>query len=99
MIPDKVKVAGIEYRVQEVEDMDRQFDHLGLILYTKGVIKLDKNLSQDRKEQVFIHELLHGCFYEAGIEEQDEDIINRVSIVLYQVLKDNNLHFGKIETS
>lgn len=67
MIPDKVKVAGIEYQVQEVE------------------------------EQVFIHELPHGCLYEAGIEEQEEDIINRVSIVLYQVLKDNKLYFGSLK--
>ncbi|MGM0973398.1 MAG: ImmA/IrrE family metallo-endopeptidase [Bacillota bacterium] len=94
MIPDKVKVAGIEYQVKEIEDMEEQFDHLGQILYTRGLIKLDKSLSQDRKEQVFIHELLHGCFYEAGFEEQDEDMINRVGIVLYQVLKDNQLYFG-----
>lgn len=94
MIPGKVKVAGIEYQVKEIEDMEEQFDHLGQILYTRGVIKLDMSLSQDRKEQVFIHELLHGCFYEAGFEEQDEDMINRVGIVLYQVLKDNQLYFG-----
>lgn len=93
MIPNKVKVAGIDYEVNEVPNMEDDFNRLGQILYTKGIIKVDSQMSPDRKEQVFVHELLHGIFYEAGIEEQDEDMINRVSIVLYQVLKDNPLNF------
>jgi hypothetical protein len=99
MVPNKVIVAGIEYEVREIAGMEEQFDHLGQILYTRGVIKVDSELSHDRKEQVFIHELLHGIFYEAGIEEQDEDVINRVSAVLYQVLKDNQFNFTKPGTN
>ncbi|KIL79575.1 ImmA/IrrE family metallo-endopeptidase [Bacillus badius] len=94
MLPNKVKIGGINYDVQEVRGLEAEFSHLGQILYTRGVIKVDEELSADRKEQVFVHELLHGVFYEAGIEEQDEDMINRVSIILHQVLKDNNLCFG-----
>ena len=93
MLPERVKVAGIAYDVIETEHMERDFNNLGQILYNRGIIKVDSDLAQDRKEQVFVHELLHACFYEAGIEEQDEDVINRVSIVLYQLLKDNKLHF------
>lgn len=93
MIPERVKVAGIEYEINEIKNMERDFEHLGQILYTRGIIKLDSDLSLDRKEQVFVHELLHGIFFEAGIEEQDEDMINRVAIVLYQVLKDNRFEF------
>ncbi|MBX9972125.1 ImmA/IrrE family metallo-endopeptidase [Cytobacillus firmus] len=91
MIPNKVKVGGIEYEIIQIEKMEEQFNHLGQILYTKGIIKVDKELAPDRKEQVFIHELLHACFYEAGFEEQDEDMVNRLGIVLYQVIKDNHL--------
>ncbi|WP_404358486.1 ImmA/IrrE family metallo-endopeptidase [Cytobacillus firmus] len=91
MIPNKVKVGGIEYEIIQIEKMEEQFNHLGQILYTKGIIKVDKELAPDRKEQVFIHELLHACFYEAGFEEQDEDMVNRLGIVLYHVIKDNHL--------
>ena len=91
LIPEKVKVTGVEYEVIEVENMERDFNSLGQILYTKGIVKLDKGIVRDRKEQVFVHELLHACFYEAGFEEQDEDTINRLGIVLYQVLKNNRL--------
>lgn len=93
MIPSLIKVAGINYEINEVENMENDFNCLGQVLYTKGIIKVDSALAQDRKEQVFVHELLHACFYEAGIEEQDEDLINRVGIVLHQVLKEN---FSKI---
>ena len=53
---------------------------------------MDADLYKDRKEQVLVHEVLHGCFWEAGIEEQDEDVINRVSIVLHQILKENDFY-------
>jgi len=52
-------------------------------------------MSRDKKEQTLLHEMLHACFNEAGFDEQDEDVVNRLGIVLYQVLKDNNLSFGK----
>ncbi|MGN7402752.1 ImmA/IrrE family metallo-endopeptidase [Cytobacillus praedii] len=94
MIPNKVKVAGVKYVIKEIENMEIEFNQLGQILYTKGIIKIDDGMSLERKEQVFVHELLHGIFYEAGFEEQDEDMINRVGIVLYQVLKDNRFSFG-----
>lgn len=99
MIPDKVKIAGIEYKVQEIPGMENEFNHLGQILYTRGTIKIERDLSDDRKQQVLIHEVLHGVFYEAGYEEQDEDLINRVSIVLHQVLKDNKFNFSKVDTN
>jgi hypothetical protein len=58
-------------------------------------IELDLSLCRTRKEQTFVHELLHACFKEAGYDEQDEEMIDRVSTVLYQVLKDNQLELGK----
>lgn len=93
MIPDKLKVAGIEYAVNEVDGIEDRYGALGQVNYTKGTIELDSQLNQTRKEQTFVHELLHACFFEAGYAEQDEDLINRVGIVLHQVLKDNQLKF------
>jgi hypothetical protein len=90
MIPNEIKIAGIIYQVEEEKDIEYKYDALGKILYTKGIIILDEELSKERKEQVFIHEVLHGVFFEAGFEEQDEDMINRVAIVLHQVLVDND---------
>jgi len=93
MIPEKLKVAGIDYQIQEVEEIDDDPSMMGSCLYQRTIIKIKSNMSNDKKEQTLIHELLHACFNEAGFNEQDEDVINRVGIVLYQVLKDNQLSF------
>jgi predicted metallopeptidase len=94
MLPDKVNIAGIEYKVKEVLGLEQKHGLLGQVLYSITEIEIDNRLSKARKEQVFVHELLHACFYEAGYAEQEEDVVNRVSAVLYQVLKDNNICFG-----
>lgn len=92
-IPSKIKVGGVEYTVEELTDDP---ESIGLCLYDSLIIKVDPRLKQQKKQQVFIHELLHACFHEAGFIEQDEDMINRVGKVLYQVLMDNkNALFGE----
>jgi len=50
-------------------------------------------MSESKKEQVFVHELVHAMWNEAGYNEQDDEMVNRLSIVLYQVLKHNDLKF------
>lgn len=89
-IPKTVKIAGIIYKVEEVEDLAAIQGIIGRLLEDKAIISLEKSLSKERKEQVFVHEVLHGIFREAGYNSQDEDLINRVAIVLHQVLKDND---------
>ncbi|MGY6765698.1 hypothetical protein ACW73O_11745 [Faecalibacterium prausnitzii] len=95
MLPKKVNVAGVNYRVIEVPEIDDNPDVMGTCLYQKSTIKIKSTLSDDKKEQTFVHELLHACFNEAGFNEQDEDMINRVGVMLYQVLKDNYLDFNE----
>lgn len=85
-IPSKIKVGGVVYAVEELTDDP---ESIGLCLYDSLIIKVDQRLKLQKQQQVFIHELLHACFHEAGYVEQDEDMINRVGKVLYQVLMDN----------
>ncbi|GGP16247.1 ImmA/IrrE family metallo-endopeptidase [Oceanobacillus neutriphilus] len=97
MLPSRVVVAGINYEIKEVDGLAEEHNLGGQILYEKGIIKIDSSMCKDKKEQVLVHEILHSIFNEAGYNEQDEDMVNRLGIVLYQVFKDNNLHFGEIE--
>lgn len=94
MLPNKIRVAGIDYDVQEVDGINDRFNTLGMVNYSKGIIEIDSSISQHRKEQTLVHEILHACFFDAGFEEQDEAMITRVGVVLYQALKDNKLYFG-----
>lgn len=92
-IPLQVNVAGIEYTVQYQEGLLKTHNLMGQVLYPESTIEIDSSMSQSKKEQVFVHELVHAMFNEAGYEEQDEEMVNRLAIVLYQVLKQNDLKF------
>ena len=100
MIPDKVKIGGITYSVEVTEDeiYDRGRLLEGLISYSKGTIKLDKEMQDEYLERTFLHEVLHGIFeslgmYEDGEPKIDEITANAISNALYQVLKDNDISF------
>lgn len=95
IIPNTVDVAGIDYTIREIKGLADDHNLGGQIIYHKSDIKIDADMSESKKKQIFIHELTHAIFHEAGYEEQDEDMINRLSIVLYQVLKNNKLYFGR----
>lgn len=94
MLPNKVNVVEIEYTVKEVKGLENNHNKMGCIRYGSAEIELDADMSLERKEQVFVHEMLHACFFEAGYIDQDEDVINRVGAILYQVIKENKLSFG-----
>lgn len=89
MLPTTIKVGGVDYTVEEVSNLIAKDDLWGKVDYFNSSIAVDDSLSPTRKEQVLIHELTHAIFLEAGYKEQDEDMINRIGIVLHQVLKDN----------
>lgn len=99
MIPNKVKVAGIEYTVAEkdVVEIGENKNYQGACRFVTSEIEILNSLSESRKEQVFVHELVHAILNEAGYDEHDEDMVNRVGIVLHQVIKDNYLYFGDKE--
>lgn len=87
----RIKVAGIEYTINPVDKLFETYGIYGNIHYSSATINVDNSLSNDRKEQTIIHEFLHAIFFESGYEEQDEEMINSVSITLHQVLRDNNV--------
>lgn len=72
----------------EFIDVGGERNFQGMCHFDQAKIEILSSLSDQRKEQTFIHELTHAIFYEAGYDEQDEDMINRVGIVLHQVVKD-----------
>lgn len=89
----KVRIGGITYDV-ELNDLTTPRDdeigmQLGYCHFHKGLIEINSESTPQRQAQTLIHEITHAVFDEAGLE-QDEDAVNRLSLVLYQVLKDND---------
>lgn len=88
-----VKILATEYRVEEVEQIDKYQRLLGQIEYTEQVIKIDKNISEDMKKETLIHEIIHGILEKLGYEElnEDEQKVHSIASTMYLVLKENKL--------
>lgn len=90
---DKIKVGGIDYQVV-LKDLDTRGDdkngqQLGWCVMGDNLIEINEKIHKTRQDQTLIHELTHAMFFEAGLEDEEE-LVNRLGLILYQVLKDND---------
>lgn len=88
----KIKVAGVHYEIKEVENLALNHGLYGQVIYQTQTIQIEKSLKADRKNETIIHELLHAILYEAGYEEQGDDmeeLVTRAAKVLAQTLLEN----------
>lgn len=88
----EVKIGGIVYPIEIKNDFTGDTGDWGQINYKKSKITIDSNLDKQRENQTLVHEIVHGLFMESGIKD-NEDTVNRLGIVLYQVLTDNDFSF------
>lgn len=98
-IPKKLKIGGFIWTVEENEKVSQEAKNLGSTHYRKQRIFIDPFVSSQKKEHGLIHESLHVIFWQSGLRERmknikeitEEEIIQTLSMGLYQVLKDNRL--------
>lgn len=96
---DKIKVGGIEYTVERKELEASEGVQFGWCRCDKALIEINDRINEQKQEQTLIHELTHAMFHECGLDGRDdeEDIVNRLSIVLHQVLKENDFSWLRDE--
>ena len=94
---EKIKIGGMEYQVKEVKFGESNGDvTLGECHFETAEILINKNLSDSRKEQTLFHEMVHAMLFEAGsIEYDNEELVNQLGLIMYQVFKDNDFKQGK----
>ena len=100
IIPKKIKVGALMYEVFFSEDVTNESDAYGSTHNSKEKIFISPKYSKQRQEVTFLHELMHACFEMSGLNNRfenkkieeiptAEDVVREVSILLYQVIKDN----------
>jgi hypothetical protein len=82
-------VGSNVYQVVEVDGLMRKYELYGQVTYSDCLIEIEPTLAPTRKTNVIIHELLHACLFEAGYDEQDEELVRRLGNVLTKVIGDN----------
>lgn len=88
------KIGGIIYDVISDEDLMDESDALGSCDHQNARISLYPRQAETRVEQTLYHELVHALFFEAGYDEHDEDMVNRLGIVLHQFIEENYQFLG-----
>jgi hypothetical protein len=89
------KSIRIGYRDFAVEDWDTKHasvaGRLGECDRANAVIRIDTSYGPVQSAETLLHEVLHGCFGIAGIDEADseERTVTHLSAQLAQVFRDN----------
>ena len=92
-IPKTVHFCGIDYEIVEIDDLDAG-ENWGRTMIGQGKIFLDKKSIQAKKEETFLHELIHLAYHATTNEldnKMEERIVKAWSFNLYGILVDNNL--------
>lgn len=92
-IPNNVRIGSSDYEIHRTINpiiMDGKAC-FGTIDYDFGIINLNESIQgQQQLEKTFLHEVLHGMFREQNIEiENEEEIVEKLAISLYQLIRDN----------
>jgi Zn-dependent peptidase ImmA (M78 family) len=96
VIPKQVKIGGMVYEVKIVEDLFKNANLYGEVIYSQQLIKIASDISDQRKVNAFLHEMYHAVLFESGkMGEQDESEVRRISNILTQIHFDNGWTFGK----
>ena len=96
-IPKTLKVGGHifkvirNYKFKERTDIDGQSDLDLLEIRLKDKDLSGNELHQERKEQIFLHEVLHCVDDIYNGNKLEEEEVKRMTHGLYQVLKDNGM--------
>lgn len=84
-IPEKFRLGPFDVTVKWY-DPQEQVDMGGYVFYS-NLIKMDRDLSEDVKQELFVHEIMEGInnHYELGLEHPK---ITVISAALAQVIRD-----------
>lgn len=96
-IPKILKIAGLIWKVQQDKNVTHEGECYGTTHHMYQNIFLDATTTKQKREETFIHEILHGVWEAYGLSEDKvlkeyaERIVRSMGIGLYQVLNDNHM--------
>lgn len=106
-IPEKIRIGSVDYTVEKTDEYLKldQDQCAGIIDFEKQSIKIANNVQHEqRQEQTFLHELIHGIVHEYHVdfEDDEEKIVDTIALGLHQVIRDNfqepvSIRVGDIE--
>jgi hypothetical protein len=81
-----IRIGGIPYEIVFQNGLMDDANALGHVEFEKQRITIDPSLPPERMAQTIVHEVMHAVFYEAGIADQDEDLVNQLAIAWWRMI-------------
>ena len=92
-IPNSIRIGGTEYAVVNTPNLNDGINlAYGFVDYEKSLIHITSTteLSEDRKMETLLHEILHGIIYHRSMRvDGEEELVENLAKGLSQVLFDN----------
>lgn len=81
-----INICGIDHKIIECEDNFDTDMHLGQIDYSKAIIKINKDLPPQMKDEAICHEVMHGIFLHLGYQElaDNEQLVQALATAVNQ---------------
>lgn len=89
-IPSKLKVGGFNYDVEATPGLILEKNRNAEQVPIEQIIRYDPILHRNQQEESFLHEIFEAIRYHYNIK-MDHDSLDRMSSMLYTVLKDNEM--------
>ena len=81
-----VNICGMPHKIIECKDNFNVDTHFGMIDYKELVIKVNKDMPEEAKNETICHEMLHGILVHLGYEEfsQNEQFVQALGNAIFQ---------------
>ena len=86
----EVKIGGIRCNISCEDISNVSGNAMGRLNMKRGKLLIQSNMSEENKELVILHEIIHAIGDMNGLELKENQVLSLES-GLYQVLKDNDL--------
>lgn len=93
-IPEKITIAGIEYKINQCEQNSSKLGYdgfNGLCVYDSLCINLNKDQKPQGLEVTLIHELVHAALHTLNLNHEevklDERFVESFAQLWYQIIK------------
>lgn len=87
-MPDSINILGLTYKIIEVDVVNKEMYRAGEINFVEQVIRIDKTLTNQRKEITLMHEIIHGICEQMQYDDigENEKVVQGFAIALHQIL-------------
>jgi hypothetical protein len=97
----KLKVGAVHYTVERRPVPITELDNgnvVGRTHYDAGKLLISDALCEETESLTILHEALHALFWHAGMREQDERLIEALSGLLLDFIRDNPAYIKAVQS-